>query len=98
MLNVTGRTRMFLSRHPVDFHKAHDGLCSIVRNEFADDPFGGDIFVFFNKARDRIKILVWDRNGFWLHYKRLEKGRFPVDPRGTGARLERKRPMNRIYR
>lgn len=88
MLTLSGRTRVFLARNPVDFRKAHDGLCAIVRNEFEDDPFGGDIFVFFNKSRDRIKLLVWDRNGFWLHYKRLEKGTFPIDLRGAAKRME----------
>jgi transposase len=88
MLNVTGSTRLFLCRTPVDFRKAHDGLCAIVRNEFRDDPFTGDVFVFFNKARDRIKLLLWDRNGFWLLYKRLERGSFPLDVQGDGARVE----------
>jgi transposase len=88
MLSVGGSTRIFLCRAPVDFRKAHDGLCAIVRNGFRDDPFSGDVFVFFNKARDRIKLLVWDRNGFWLFYKRLERGRFPFDVRGTGVRVE----------
>jgi transposase len=60
----------------------------VVREEFAEDPFTGDVFVFFNKARDRIKLLFWDRNGFWLLYKRLERGTFPFDVRGDGARLE----------
>jgi transposase len=88
MLSITGTARVFLCRASVDFRKAHDGLCALVRDEFRDDPFCGDVFVFFNKARDRIKLLLWDRNGFWLLYKRLERGRFPFDVRGTGARVE----------
>jgi len=88
MLSVTGTARVFLSRAPVDFRKAHDGLCALVRDEFRDDPFSGDVFVFFNKARDRIKLLLWDRNGFWLLYKRLERGTFPFDVRGVGVRVE----------
>lgn len=88
MLSISSSTRIFLSREPVDFRKAHDGLCSIVRDYFEDDPLSGDIFTFFNKARDRIKLLVWDRNGFWLMYKRLERGTFPFDVRGRGKRIE----------
>ncbi|MFQ5506897.1 MAG: IS66 family insertion sequence element accessory protein TnpB [Planctomycetota bacterium] len=88
MLSVPGSTRLFLCREAVDFRKAHDGLCRIVRDEFDEDPFTGDVFVFFNKARDRIKLLFWDRNGFWLLYKRLERGTFPFDVRGEGARVE----------
>ena len=88
MLSLGGSQRIFLCREPVDFRKAHDGLCALVRDQFQDDPFSGDLFVFHNGAKDRIKLLVWDRNGFWLLYKRLEKGRFPFDVRGDGARVE----------
>lgn len=88
MLSLGGAPRIFLCRRPVDFRKAHDGLCAIVRDQFEDDPFSGDLFVFHNGAKDRIKLLLWDRNGFWLLYKRLERGRFPFDVRGEGARVE----------
>lgn len=88
MLNLGGSHRVFLCRKAVDFRKAHDGLCAIVRDEFKDDPFRGDVFVFFNRGRDRIKLLVWDRNGFWLLYKRLEKGTFPFGGACDGARVE----------
>jgi transposase len=88
MLSLGGRHRVFLCCRAVDFRKAHDGLCAIVRAQFGDDPFTGDIFVFFNGAKDRIKLLVWDRNGFWLLYKRLERGTFPFDVDGDGARVE----------
>ena len=88
MLSVSATTRIFLCRTPVDVRKAHDGLCAIVRDGFGDDPFSGDVFAFFNKARDRIKLLLWDRNGFWLMYKRLERGTFPFDVRGEDDRIE----------
>lgn len=61
---------------PVDFRKQHDGLVAIVRDELASDPFDGSLFVFFNRRRDRVKLLLWDANGFWLFYKRLEQGTF----------------------
>jgi transposase len=88
MLSLGGSHRVFLSAQPVDFRKAHDGLCARVRDAFGDDPFSGDVFVFHNGARDRIKLLVWERNGFWLLYKRLEQGTFPFDVEGEGARVE----------
>ena len=88
MLNLGGSHRVFLCVKRVDFRKAHDGLCALVRDEFGDDPFSGDVFVFHNGARDRVKLLLWDRNGFWLLYKRLEKGTFPFDVRGDGSRVE----------
>ena len=83
-MSLAGTHRVFLCRHAVDFRKAHDGLCAIIRDEFQDDPFSGDVFAFFNRVKDRIKLVVWDRNGFWLCYKRLEKGTFPFAVSGEG--------------
>ena len=77
MLSLPDAVRVFVSRAPVDFRKAHDGLCQIVRDHFGDDPLSGHLFVFTNKRRDRLKILFFDRNGLWLLYKRLERGTFP---------------------
>ena len=88
MLSLGGNHRVFLCRHAVDFRKAHDGLCALVRDTFGDDPFSGDVFVFHNGAKDRVKLLLWDRNGFWLLYKRLEQGTFPFDVSGEGERVE----------
>jgi transposase len=76
MISVPSSVRIFMARDPVDFRKAFDGLCAIIQSEFGDDPFSGHIFLFFNKRRDRVKLLFWDRNGFWLLYKRLERGTF----------------------
>lgn len=89
MLSLAGSARVFLARRAVDFRKAHDGLVAIVRDAFRDDPFGGDLFVFLNRRRDRIKVLVWDRNGFWLLYKRLERGTFErLEIADDAARVE----------
>ena len=88
MLSLSGTQRVFLCVKSVDFRKAHDELCSIIRDQFRDDPFSGDVFVFHNFAKDRIKLLLWDRNGFWLLYKRLEQGTFPFAVRGDGTRVE----------
>lgn len=88
MLSFPSSVRIFLARAPVDFRKAHDGLHAIVREQFSDDPLSGHVFVFLNRRVDRVKLLVWDRNGFWLLYKRLERGTFRAPARGEGARVE----------
>ena len=56
--------------------KSINGLMMLVQHSFSLDPFSEALFVFCNKARDRIKILEWDTDGFWLYFKRLERGRF----------------------
>ena len=76
MLSITSQSRFFLAREPVDFRKAFDGLSIVIREALGLDPRTGDHFIFFNRLRNRVKIMVWDQNGFWLHYKRLEKGTF----------------------
>ena len=76
MLTLPASAHIFLAREPVDFRKGFDGLFAIVRDSFGDDPFSGHLFLFLNRRRDRVKCLVWDRNGFWIFYKRLERGTF----------------------
>lgn len=88
MLTVPSAVRILLARKPVDFRKAHDGLLAIVRDQFGDEPFDGSLFVFLNKRRDRIKLLQWDRDGFWLHYKRLETGTYRIDVNTDAPRVE----------
>lgn len=56
--------------------KSVDGLALIVQESFKLDPFSRHLFVFCNRKRDKVKILEWDQTGFWLHYKRLEDGKF----------------------
>jgi transposase len=58
--------------------KNFDGLCAIITNHFKKDPLRDGVFVFVNKPCDKMKILLWDRHGYWLLYKRLEAGRFQM--------------------
>lgn len=76
MLSLPSTTRVFLHREPVDFRKSHDGLCGVIRSGLLLDPLSGDLFVFLNRRRNRVKLIQWDGNGLWLHYKRLEEGTF----------------------
>ncbi len=67
---------VYLHRDPVDFRKSINGLMVIAEHEMALSPFTGALFVFCNKARNKLKVLYWDKTGFALWYKRLEKHRF----------------------
>ena len=58
--------------------KGFDGLSGLVRNELEQDPLSGDVFIFINRSRNRMKLLVWEENGFVLWYKRLEAGTFEL--------------------
>ena len=75
MLSLSGK-RVFLACGKTDMRKSIDGLAAIVEGSFNLDPFDGALFVFCNRNRDRIKVLEFDGDGFWLHFKRLEKGHF----------------------
>jgi len=68
--------QVFVYRHPVDMRKQILGLSNIVTEQLERDPGDECLYVFVNKARDKVKLLIWHRNGFWLLYKRLQKQRF----------------------
>jgi hypothetical protein len=76
MLTLSASIRVFVARSPIDFRKAHDGLFAVAVNVLEQDPRSGHLFLFFNKRRDRMKILVHDGTGSWLFYKRLDRGVF----------------------
>ncbi|WP_010530099.1 IS66 family insertion sequence element accessory protein TnpB [Lentibacillus jeotgali] len=68
--------RVYLARGSTDLRKSIDGLAVIVKECFDLDPFSPSLFVFCNRKHDKLKILQWENNGFWLHYRRLERGIF----------------------
>ncbi len=76
MLTLPPSVRIYLASEPVDMRRGHDGLAAIVQSQWAVDLYEGHLFVFVGRRSDRVKILFWDRGGFVLYYKRLERGRF----------------------
>jgi transposase len=78
MLSVASTTRIFVHALPTDMRKSFDGLYALVVHSFSKDIFQGDYFVFLNRARDRCKILYWDRDGLVVWAKRLEQGCFQL--------------------
>ena len=77
MIYDLNQVKVFLKPGPTDMRKAINGLLVVVNNEIQKDPFSGALFLFCNRTRNRMKILYWDRNGFCLWLKRLEKNKFP---------------------
>ncbi len=78
MLKLRRETQIYVSLSPIDMRKSIDSLSALVVEEFKNDPQSGHLFIFFNRCRDKVKIVYWDKNGFVLHYKRMEKHRFVV--------------------
>ena len=75
MLDLAGKV-VYLACGNTDMRKSIDGLSAIVEGSFNLNPFDRALFVFCNRSRDRIKILEWGGDGFWLYFKRLERGHF----------------------
>lgn len=76
MLTIGRRGQIFLVAGATDMRKAFNTLSAVVRNQLHRDPLSGDLFVFCNRRKDRVKVLVFERGGFWLCAKRLETGTF----------------------
>lgn len=87
MLSFSSRQRYFLYRSATDMRKGFNGLSGLVRRHIGHELLSGDVFLFLNRRRDRIKLLVWDRTGFVVWYKVLEQGTFEL-PTAEEATLE----------
>ena len=77
MMRPLDDAQVYLCRDVVDMRKSINGLSLLVEQTLGLDPFAPQLFVFCNRKRDKVKILYWERSGFVLWYKRLEKHRFP---------------------
>jgi len=76
VLSLPPSVRILVATQPVDGRKGADSLMVLVRDVLRHDPLSGHLFVFFSKRRDRVRIVYWDRNGFAMWTKRLERGRY----------------------
>jgi transposase len=84
MLTLPPNVSVLLYREPVNIHKSFDGLIGLIRNALGIDPLTPTFFVFFNRQRNKLKILYWDNDGFAIWYKSLEQGTFHLTLPFTG--------------
>lgn len=84
MLSLPPSVRIFVARDATDLRKSFDTLAALVCEVIDEDPQSGHLFVFFNRPRNRVKLLWWDRSGYCLLAKRLEHGRFRVYDQASG--------------
>ena len=90
MLSLPPTVRVFVATAPCDLRKQFDGIAVLVEQGLQHDPRSGHLFVVFNRRGDQVRILFWDRQGYCLFAKRLERGRFrlPWDQPAAGATVE----------
>lgn len=84
MLTLPRSVRIYLAGGVTDLRKSIDCLSAIVSSKLLADPLSGHLFMFCNRRRDRIKVLYWDRTGFWVMMKRLEEGTYDWPATGKG--------------
>lgn len=85
MLTISPAVRIYVATGATDLRRSIDGLAALVRERLNLNPLSGHLFLFRNRRGDRLKILAWDQGGFWVLYKRLERGTFawPAEDDGT---------------
>ena len=88
MLSDVQVNRVYLACGSTDLRKSIDALAVLVQEMLELDPFSPAMFVFCNRERDKLKILYWEHNGFWLYYRRLERGRFQWPAQGSLGALK----------
>ena len=76
VIQITPQMRIFVAVEAVDFRKGIDGLCQVCRSVLKADPFSGIVFVFRNRRRTAIKLLLYDGQGYWIFHKRLSEGKY----------------------
>jgi transposase len=85
VLTISPAVRIYVATGATDLRRSIDGLAALVRERLDLDPLAGHLFLFRNRRGDRVKILAWDQSGFWVFYKRLERGTFAWPAEADGA-------------
>jgi len=80
MFSLTSSHQYFLYASHTDMRSGFDSLCGIVQMKLQRNPTNGEVFIFFNRRRNQVKLLHWENGGFVLYYKRLERGNFEIPP------------------
>lgn len=83
MFSLSSSQQYFLFNELTDMRKSFDGLCGLVSSRMGRNPTSGEVFIFIGTRKDAIKLLHWEKDGFVLYYKRLEKGTFEPDKTGS---------------
>jgi len=91
MMSLPGSVKIFLCRTPVDLRKSYDSLSGLARDVLVENPLLGHVFVFCTRRRTQVKLLYWDRDGYAIWQKRLERGTFRIPP-GSPERKQLIRP------
>ena len=86
MLTLPASVRIYVAAEPVDLRRGFDGLAAATRTLIRENPLSGHVFVFLNRRGHRIKLLTWDRTGFLLIYKRLERSKFRLTAQPAAGR------------
>ncbi len=85
MLHLSASCLYYLHRSPTDMRKGFDSLCGIVTSELGINVLSGSVFIFINKKRGQVKLLLWEGDGFAIYYKRLEKGTYELPATNDNA-------------
>ena len=97
MFSIPRQVKIFVALEPTDMRRGFDGLSAMVQQTLQQDPLSGHLFLFRNRRRDRIKILLWDGDGYVIYYKQLAKGSFelpqPSDPKAPVVQIQSHHPV-----
>ena len=85
MLTLPPSVRVYVWREPIDIRSSFDRLAALVRENIKEDPLNGHLYVFLNRRLNALKVLLWDRSGYCIYYKRLEQGVFRLRSTSDGS-------------